>query len=203
MNYFWKIKNKDIVFDGYFQMEKYTFEHELYAGGISGEFTREIFERGSAAAVLPYDPITDQVVLIEQFRAGAIKTMARPWMKEIVAGIIDADEQPKAVAQRESVEEAGCEVKNLELVSRYFVSPGGTTEECFLYCAEVDATTVKGIHGLAEEFEDIKVEVVSAEQAFAWVKDGTINSAAAIMALFWLENNRNRLREHGFTFSNI
>lgn len=198
MNYKWQIENKEIVFDGYFQMEKYTFVHELYAGGESQAFTREVFERGSAAAVLPYDPIRDEVVLIEQFRAGAIKTMTQPWMKEIVAGIIEIDEEPQAVAKREAQEEAGCQIQNLELISRYFVSPGGTTEECFLYCAEVDSSNVSGIHGLADENEDIKVEVVKAQQAFAWVKSGVINSAAGVMSLLWLENNRNRLMQSGF-----
>ncbi len=193
MKYQWAIKQKDIVFDGYFQIEKYTFEHELYAGGKTEAFTREVFERGSAAAVLPYDPITDQVVLIEQFRAGAVKTMQQPWMKEIVAGIIEYNELPEDVAKRESTEEAGCEVKNLTLISRYFVSPGGTTEECYLYYGEVDARNIGGIHGLAEEYEDIKVDVVSARQAFDWVKDGTINSAAAVMSLLWLENHRESL----------
>lgn len=198
MNYTWQIKDKAIVFDGYFQMEKYTFQHELYAGGQSQEFTREVFERGSAAAVLPYDPEKDEVVLIEQFRAGAIKTMSQPWMKEIVAGIIETDEQPAEVAQREAVEEAGCQILNLELISRFFVSPGGTTEECFLFCGQVDASDVGGFHGLADENEDIKVEVVKAKQAFDWVKDGTINSAAGVMSLLWLENNRQRIINTGF-----
>lgn len=198
MKYNWKIKNKEIVFNGYFQMEKYTFEHELYAGGLSGEFTREVFERGSAAAVLPYDPKLDKVVLIEQFRAGAIKAMKQPWMKEIVAGIIETGEEAREVAKRESIEEAGCEISNLEFISQYFVSPGGTTEECTLFCGEVDSSSVGGIHGLAEENEDIKVEVVSSEQAFTWVKSGVINSAAAVMSLLWLENNRERLMQHGF-----
>lgn len=198
MNYQWQIKDKQLVFNGYFQMEKYTFEHELYAGGMSQTFTREVFERGSAAAVLPYDPITDQVVLIEQFRAGAVKTMAQPWMKEVVAGIIEVGEEATDVAKRESIEEAGCTIKQLELISRYFVSPGGTTEECYLFCGDVDASQVGGLHGLAEENEDIKVEVVSAQQAFDWVKDGSINSAAGVMSLLWLENNRERLMSQGF-----
>ncbi len=198
MKYQWQIKDKKIVFDGYFQMEKYTFEHELYAGGFSQQFTREVFERGSAAAVLPYDPKTDQVVLIEQFRAGAVKIMKQPWMKEIVAGIIETGEQATEVAKRESIEEAGCKIGQMELISRFFVSPGGTTEECYLYCGEVDVTHVGGLHGLTEEVEDIKVEVVSSQQAFDWVKDGTINSAAGVMALLWLENHRDRLMAEGF-----
>jgi len=124
--------------------------------------------------------------------------MSQPWMKEVVAGIIEEGEEAIDVAKRESIEEAGCSIKQLELISRYFVSPGGTTEECYLFCGEVDASQVGGLHGLAEENEDIKVEVVSAQQAFDWVKDGTINSAAGVMSLLWLENNRERLMSQGF-----
>lgn len=198
MNYQWNIENKKIVFDGYFLMEKYTFTHELYAGGFCNQFTREVFERGCAAAVLPYDPATDEVVLIEQFRAGAVKTMPHPWIKEIVAGIIETEERAESVAKRECVEEAGCKVEQLKLISRFFVSPGGTTEECYLFCGKVDASKAKGIHGLVDENEDIKVEVVSAQTAFDWVKNGTINSAAAIMSLLWLEINREEIRASGF-----
>jgi len=71
MKYDWKIINHDIIFQGYFRIEKYSLQHEQYAGDWTQTFQREIFERGSAVAVLPYDPIRDRVVLIEQFRAGA------------------------------------------------------------------------------------------------------------------------------------
>ena len=194
MNYQWKVVNHEIVYRGYFRMEKYDIDHEKYAGGMTGQFQREIFERGSAVAVIPYDPVHDKVVLIEQFRAGAIGSMEQPWMKEIVAGIIEPGESQSDVANRETMEEAGCKILELEKISQYFVSPGGTTEQCALYYGRVDSDGVGGIHGLEHEFEDIRVEVVDLAQADAWVQDGTINSAASIIGIQWLMLNRERLR---------
>jgi ADP-ribose pyrophosphatase len=195
MNYHWEVVGHKVVYQGYFRMEKLSLRHELYAGGISGTFEREIFERGQAVGVLPYDPENDRVVLIEQFRVGAVGSSVRPWLKEIVAGIIEAGESDEEVARRESVEEAGCEIQQLEPITRYYVSPGGTTEQCMLYCGRVNSEGVEGIHGLADEFEDIRVEVVDLEQVVTWLADGSINSSPAIIALQWLLLNREGLRQ--------
>ncbi len=196
MNYGWRIERHEIVFQGYFRIEKFHLNHEKYAGGWTGSFTREIFERGSAVAVIPYDPLRDEVVLIEQFRSGAIGTMETPWMKEIVAGIIEDGEDEQDVARRETLEEAGCDIVELEKISQYYVSPGGTTEQCLLYYGRVDSTDVGGVFGLDHEFEDIRVEAVAFDQANAWLEDGTINSAASIIGLQWLSLNRDRLRRN-------
>lgn len=195
MNYKWKTIQHEIPFTGYFRIEKYHLQHEKYAGGWTETFQRELFERGSAVAVLPYDPVNDKVVLIEQFRVGAIGSMEPPWMKEVVAGIIEPGETEQEVAERETLEEAGCEILQLERISRYYVSPGGTTEQCTLFCGQVNSDGVGGIYGLADEFEDIQVEAVDFEQAKSWLLDGTINSAASIIALQWLIINRQRLRQ--------
>ena len=193
MKYSWKLNKHSTLFEKYFRLDEYSLSHELYRGGYSSEFTREIFERGSAVALLPYDPKCRKVVLIEQFRAGAIHAKTSPWLIECVAGIVEAGEIEDQVAIRESREEAGCEIKQLHAISRYYVSPGGTTEECTLYCGIVDSTGVGGIHGLADENEDIRVEVVDADLAYQWVRDGVIKSSATIIALQWLELNQDRL----------
>ena len=193
MNYTWKLNKHTTLFQKYFQLDEYILSHELYRGGYSEEFSREIFERGSAVALLPYDPKCRKVVLIEQFRAGAIHAKTSPWLIECIAGIVEAGETEEQVAIRESHEEAGCEIKQLHLISRYFVSPGGTTEECTLYCGIIDSAGVGGIHGLANENEDIRVEVVKADTAFQWVRDGVIKSSATIIALQWLELNEEQL----------
>lgn len=195
MKFEWKIDKHEIIFQGYFRMEKYDLKHEKYGGGWTETFQREIFERGSAVAVIPYDPIRDKVILIEQFRAGGIGTIDPPWMKEIVAGIIEPGESQQQVAERETMEEAGCKILQLEKISQYYVSPGGTTEQCALYCGRVDSDGVGGVFGLDDEFEDILVEAVDMKQAEAWLLDGTINSAASIIGLQWLMLNRVRLRK--------
>jgi ADP-ribose pyrophosphatase len=193
MNYAWKLNKHSTLLQKYFRLDEYSLSHELYRGGYSNVFTREIFERGSVVALLPYDPKYRKVVLIEQFRAGAIHDEKNPWLIECVAGVVEAGESEDQVALRESHEEAGCEIKQLHKISRYYVSPGGSTEECTLYCGIVDSTGIGGVHGLAEENEDIRVEVVDADVAYAWVGDGTIRSSAAIIALQWLQLNENRL----------
>jgi ADP-ribose pyrophosphatase len=195
MNYQWRLENHELLFEKYFRLEEYAVSHELFSGGTSAVFTREIFERGSVVALLPYDPKRRKVVLIEQFRAGAIHDETSPWLVECVAGVIDEGETVEDVAIRESREEANCEIKKLEKICRYYVSPGGTTEECTLFCGIVDSNGIGGIHGLAEENEDIRVEVVDVDTAFQWLADGIIKSSATIIALQWLQLNEGRLRE--------
>ena len=194
MKYRWKLENHRTLFEKYFRLDEYSISHELFAGGNSPVFTREIFERGVVVAVLPYDPRRGKVVLIEQFRAGAIDDADGPWLVECVAGVIDAGESEQQVALRECVEEAGCDIERLETISNYYVSPGGTSEHCSLFCGIVDSEGVGGIHGLPHEHEDIRVMVIDAEQAYAWVREGRIRSSATIIALLWLELNESRLR---------
>jgi ADP-ribose pyrophosphatase len=136
------------------------------------------------------------VVLIEQFRAGAIDDKGGPWLIECVAGVIDVGESEEQVALRESHEEAGCTISKLEAISRYYVSPGGTTEHCSLFCGIVDSAGVGGIHGRPHEHEDIRVMVIDAAQAYAWVREGKIRSSATIIALQWLQLNEARLKNH-------
>ncbi|MCW8983112.1 MAG: NUDIX domain-containing protein, partial [Gammaproteobacteria bacterium] len=120
-------------YQGFFRLERYRLRHRLFAGGMSPTITRELFERGHAAAILLYDPDLDQIVLVEQFRIGALNARGGAWLYEIVAGIIESGEEGEAVARRESVEEAGCEVGRVEKICDYLVSPGGTSETISLY----------------------------------------------------------------------
>lgn len=189
-----EIIEKTVCYKGFFSIARLRLRHRKYDGEWSDVLTREIFERGHAVAVLPYDPVRDEVVLIEQFRVGALDFPASPWLIEIVAGIIDEGESAEGVAHREMAEEAGCVIEQLEHVCDYLVSPGGTTESTVLYCGRVDTTEAGGVHGLADEGEDIKVSVVTFEEAVALLNSGRINSASPIIALQWLILNRNRLQ---------
>ena len=189
------------TFKGYFRIDAYRLRHRLFAGGWGEEISREIFERGHAVAVLPYDPVRDEVVLIEQFRAGALAAQkspwftddASPWMIEGVAGIIEAGEQPEDVARREAVEETGCAVTDLMPVCHYLVSPGGTSETAFVFVGHTDTADVGGIHGIDAEGEDIRPFVENLEEAYAGIESGRINNAMTIIALQWLMLNRERV----------
>ena len=187
------ILKHEIVYDGFFRLEKFHLRHSLYAGGWSESMLREILERGHAVAVLPYDPVLDAVVMIEQFRIGALNT-ENAWLLEIIAGMIEEGEEAREVACREAQEEAGCQILALEHMYEYHVSPGGTSERIILFCGQVDARGLGGIHGLPSEHEDIKVTVMPADDALDLLHNGQIRSATPIIALQWLAMNRERLR---------
>jgi len=185
---------RETLYSGFFSMELYRFRHRLFNGEMSGEIKREIFERGHAAVLLPYDPVRDEVVLVEQVRIAAYDTSETPWLLEMVAGMIEEGESVEDVARREALEEAGLVVGRTKPVLSYLASPGGTTERSSIMVGEVDATTAEGIHGLADENEDIRVHVVSREQAYQWVEEGKIDNAASVIALQWLQLHYQTLR---------
>ena len=186
---------RETPYQGYFRIDRYTLRHELFAGGMSEPLTREVFERGHAAAVLPYDPERDAVVLIEQFRIGAYAAGRDPWLIEIVAGIVEDGETPREVALRELGEEAGLTGDLVEPIGDVMLSPGGTSETIALFSARIDARAANGIHGLADEHEDIRVTTMAFADALAAVERGDVVSAPAIIALQWLALHRDRLRE--------
>ena len=185
---------RETLYSGFFSMELYRFRHRLFNGEMSGEIKREIFERGHAAVLLPFDPVRDEVVLVEQVRIAAYDTSETPWLLEMVAGMIEEGESVEDVARREALEEAGLAIGRTKPVLSYLASPGGTTERSSIMVGEVDATTAKGIPGLADENEDIRVHVVSREQAYQWVEEGLIDNAASVIALQWLQLHYESLR---------
>ncbi|HID9090526.1 ADP-ribose diphosphatase [Enterobacter mori] len=185
---------RETLYSGFFSMDLYRFRHRLFNGEMSGEIKREIFERGHAAVLLPFDPVRDEVVLVEQIRIAAYDVSESPWLLEMVAGMIEQGESVEDVARREALEEAGLAVGRTKPVLSYLASPGGTSERLSIMVGEVDATTAEGIHGLADENEDIRVHVVSREQAYQWVEEGKIDNAASVIALQWLQLHYQTLR---------
>lgn len=190
-----EVIEKNIAYDGYFRVDRYRLRHKLFAGGWGKEVARELFERGHAVAVLPYDPVRDVVVLVEQFRIGAYAAECDPWLIEIIAGIIDAGETAEAVARREAVEEAGLDIGEMVKVADYLASPGGTSETVTLYCGRVDASNAGGIHGLAAEGEDIRVTTMPAAAIAGLLAESRTHNATLLIALQWLMLNRDDLRK--------
>ena len=183
----------DTPYQGFFNLVRYRLRHTLYAGGWSQPVVRELFQRGNCVAVLLYDPHRDSVILIEQFRVGALKSGDSPWLLEIVAGAIEPGETALEVAYRESLEEAGCEVESMIEVSQFYTSPGGASEKITLFCGKIDSRGIGGVHGLDEEDEDILVSVVTLDDALEKVNSGAIDSAIPILALQWLAMNRDKV----------
>lgn len=189
-----EIREKIAAFQGYFRVDRYRLRHRLHAGGWSAEMTREVFERGHAAAVLPYDPIRDEVVLIEQFRVGAYAAGWSPWLTEVIAGIIDPGETPEEVVRREAREEADLELGEIEPIANYLSSPGGASEAVVLFCGRADATRAGGIHGHQGEDEDILVRVHPFAAIQEMLRAASVSNAVTLIALQWLALNREGLR---------
>ncbi|MFI3188163.1 ADP-ribose diphosphatase [Crenothrix sp. D3] len=194
MNKQFVIHKKEIAYSGFFRLEKYWLTHNLYAGGWSEEICRELFVRGSCVAVLLYDPRTDKMVLIEQFRVGAILNSAQAWLLEIVAGAIEDGETAEEVAHREALEEAGCVIEELKVINEFYTTPGGMAERITLFYGKVDSSKIiDGVHGLNEEHEDILVRTVDFAEAYRMVESNEIDSAIPIIAIQWLALNKHKL----------
>lgn len=190
----WSILDKKLLYTGFFTLKRFDLKHDLFDGGESKPLVRELLDRGQAAAVLPYDPVRDEVVLIEQFRIGACDDPTGPWMIEVIAGLREPGEAVEALIHREAMEEAGCTISDLLHLFHYFSSPGGSNEEIDLYLARTDSTGLGGICGLDEEGEDIRVLVMKSDAAFDLLDRGRIDSAMPIIALQWLQLNREKIR---------
>jgi len=191
-----EVVKKSRKYQGFFALDEYQLRHKLYAGGQSKLLTREVFERGDAVALLPYDPTTDSVILIEQFRPGALRSANGPWQLELIAGMFSENEVPIDVAIREAKEEANLDIvpENVTKVMDYLSSSGGMSECIHLYSACVDSQHVAGIYGLASEGEDILVHVVARKDAEKLLAEGKILNAATIIALQWLALNLDKLK---------
>jgi ADP-ribose pyrophosphatase len=186
---------KETVFQGYFRVDAYTFRHGRFDGGWSRPMRREVFERGHAAALLPYDPVRRQFVLCEQFRIGALAAGMNPWQLEVVAGIVEESETPDAVVLRETQEEVGRTVLDLWPVQRYLVSPGGTSETAHLFLGRVSAEGAGGLFGMPDEDEHIRVRVVDEDDLRALLDQGKITNAATLIMAQWFFMNRDRIRD--------
>jgi ADP-ribose pyrophosphatase len=189
-----EILDRSVVYDGYFQLVRYRFRHWQFAGGMGPAQARLLFARGHAAAVLPYDPVRDEVVLIEQFRIGAFEAGQDPWLLEPVAGIIEPGEDAEDVARREAVEEAGLAVLDLVPVCRSFMSSGGSSETLQCFVGRTDTTAAGGVFGLVDEGEDIMVRVLAYEDALARLDQGRLNVASTLLVMQWLARHHDSLR---------
>jgi ADP-ribose pyrophosphatase len=189
-----ELLDRTVAFQGYFRLARYRFRHSLYRGGVSGAFDREVFERGEAAAVLPYDPIRDEVVLIRQFRAGTFAAGRHPWCWEIVAGMIEDGETPEDVARREAIEEAAVEILDIMLLHSLVLSPGACSETCNIFLGRIDSSGIGGVHGLDTENEDILVRAMPFTDALTLLGRDEIDNSAAVIALQWLALHRDELR---------
>jgi ADP-ribose pyrophosphatase len=189
------IRGQQTPFERFLRMDVFRFRHRLYGGGWSGERTYDVLRRGAAVAIVLYDPERETVVLVEQFRLPPLLAGHSPWQIETVAGLIDKDEPAAAVAVRETAEETGLVLIGEPLpIQTYLPSPGDSDESVALFCGRVDAAGAGGIHGLADEHEDIRVVVKSLAEIEAMLDGGRIETGHTLVALYWLLRHRDELR---------
>ena len=190
----WELLERETPFSGFFRLDRVTLRHRLYQGGWSGPVTRELFVRHHAVAVLPYDPRLRRVLLVEQFRVGALERGGSPWCLELIAGICDReDEDLEDLARREAREEAGLELGPVLTLYDYMASPGGSNERLQLFAARADLSGAGGIHGNRSENEDIRVVTAGLDELNELMGEGVVDNAPALIALQWLLLHHPRL----------
>ncbi|MBV9655907.1 MAG: NUDIX domain-containing protein [Acetobacteraceae bacterium] len=194
-----EILSEDRVYAGRFALDVVRFRHRRFDGAMSGVRTWEVFRRGEAAALLPYDPDADAVVLMEQFRLPALAAGMDPVMLEIPAGLCDPGETAEETIIRETQEEIGLQVGALERVGDFVLTPGGADERVRIFVGRVQAPDggaagVAGSGGLASEHEDIRVRVMPAKEAVARALGGHLPNSVTALSLLWLAAHRDHLR---------
>jgi len=186
-----KVEN---LYSEFFAVNRYSLSHDTFGGGKTPIITREVFERGHAVCVLPYDPVLDRLIFIEQFRAGAMVAGWHPWLMEVPAGMIEHGEAPEDVARRETLEETGLAAGRIKFIGQVLCTPGGASETLALYCTEVDSTKAPETAGLAHEHEDIRVFSISATEALEKLETHAINNGSTLMVMQWFALHHTKLR---------
>ncbi len=185
----------DRPYIAHFAVEEHVVRYRRFDGEWSRPIHRAAWMSGDAVTLLPYDPVRDEVLLIEQFRATMhARGDANPWGIETVAGRIDLELDAEQSARREAMEEAGLEIGRIERITGYYPTPGVAAEHITALVGEADLAGAGGLFGLASEDEDIRAFTVGLDKAMAGVASGEIDNAPVILSLFWLHANRDRLR---------
>ena len=186
---------KRLVYKGFFSVEEHDLTYQKFNNEQSNLVTRSTLVSSDAVIVLPYDPVNDRVLLIEQFRAGPyVKGDENPWVLEPIAGLIDEGETPESAGIREAQEEAHLEIKRLELVARSYPSPGISTEFFHQYIGLVSLPEETNlVSGLESEAEDIRSHIFSYEEFYKMIVEGEMNVGPAILLGLWLSKNRKSL----------
>ena len=184
----------ETIHEGFMDFRRLRLTHERFDGSMTPVIEREVCYRTYAVALILYDPATDRLVMIEQFRAAPYAAGRDPWMLEFVAGMVKDGENPVDVAIREAEEEAACTPRDVRHVYTMMPSPGGCTEVVEILFGLVDSTHLGGIHGLEEETEDIRVHLVPADEAIALMDANRIVSGFTLLGLNWFARHRNSFR---------
>lgn len=179
---------------GYFDYARYQVTVQQ-PGAEPRSMTRDILRGGRVAAVLPFDPVRNEIILLYQFRLPAHLALALGDMIEIVAGRVEPGEDVAETARRECVEEIGLEPHALTELITYLPTPGLTDETITIFLGIVDAADLPERAGAADEMEETRPVRASIEAALDALQTGRIHNGNLVIALQWLALNRHRLGE--------
>lgn len=154
---------------------------------------RECIEGLRSAVVLPYDPVSERIVLVEQLRIGALGSECGGWLHEPPGGVIESGQTPEETARREAMEEAGCRIGALAPIGLCRTSPGFSDECVAFYCGEVDASGLPLYGGCREDGECTRVVSWEMDRALCELGQEPLTAATVIIAVQWLALNRHRL----------
>jgi len=182
------------VFEGHYRVHRLMLKHRRFAGDWSDTLSREVFHRGDAVGVLPWDPVSDSLVILEQFRPGALRGSDSPWMLELIAGVVEPGEADEQVVEREALEEGACEMDRLTPIATFFPSAGACSEQVRLFCGRVTRAGIGQVHGREEEGEDILVHALDRTAALELLGQNQIANGHTLIALQWLKINGAALR---------
>lgn len=196
-----EVAARDLPYARFFAVEEWHVGWRQFDGGMNVPVLRAVFVTCDAVTVLPYDPVRDRVLLIEQFRAGPLaRGDAGAWQLEAVAGRIDPGETPEEAGRREAVEEAGLTLGQLLPVAEYYPSPGILTEFLYSYVGLVDLPDgVAGVYGQEHEAEDIRGHLISFDRMMELVASGEICNAPLVLTALWLQRERGRIKDEALT----
>ncbi|MFG6594174.1 NUDIX domain-containing protein [Sulfitobacter sp. 1A13368] len=196
-----EVTDRRRVYANFFALDEISLRHETFDGSMSAQIDRAVFVSADAALVLPYDPLRDRVLLVEQIRMGPLARGDHTrWQLEPIAGHIDPGETPQAAARREAQEEAGITVGALEPVGNVYASPGNATEFFHIFVGLADLPDhIIGTGGLAAEGEDIRSHLMSSDDLMALADAQALANAPLVASAYWLARHRERLRSEGAT----
>ncbi|NVJ51107.1 MAG: NUDIX domain-containing protein [Gammaproteobacteria bacterium] len=190
----YRVEQRRPLYQGFFSVDECIFAHDTFEKGEVSAVRREVFRRGDAVGVLLIDIAQQELLLVEQFRAGAAAVGAEnPWLLELVAGIVEPGESLAQVVIRECEEEVGCRPTAIAPICSYWSSPGGMDEQIHLFVAQIDGLAHLAYAGLGSEHEDIKVHRFAWREAYQLLKQGKLNNAVTLIGIQWLMLNESQL----------
>ena len=190
-----QVENIQREYLGFFALNQISLKYSQFDGEVSESKNRVILMGSEASLILPYDPILDKVLLVEQFRIGPFCRGDRmPWVFEPVAGIIEVGETPEEAAKREVFEEAGLEVDQLVKIGSGYPNPGEATSYFYNYIAIVDLSEYSpGIYGAKNEGEDIRTHVADFNKVLNWSVSNKLRVLPLNTMVLWLALNKLKL----------